>query len=366
MQEVLLVTDVDFWFSGAGHRVRIAALVNYISNFVNLAIVYVGPVPDNQLIYLKKFKKIRIIVLEQKKHLSYSGYGLKFRKFLNVNKFHTIIIEYIHNSYFLEYLSYDVQLILDTHDIISERANEFKKYNYGGHLFEISEENEGQIMSYYDYVMLICKADIYKFNRFSISSKPLIVPHPVAVNKGIVRSQVKNIVYIASEYIPNKDGIEYFLVNCWPAIALKHQVNLLIYGSICRIINVVSDEKIKLMGYISDVKEAYFNADIIINPVRFGAGLKIKNIEALANGIPLLTTSHGARGLEEGKNDAFLVADQPLEFIDTLNLLIEDIDQRKKLSKNAVKFIDKNFSAELCFTPLLKVISAKEPSSINS
>jgi ribosome biogenesis protein Tsr3 len=46
----------------------------------------------------------------------------------------------------------------------------------------------------------------------------------------------------------------------------------------------------------------------VINPVRFGAGLKIKTVEALANGLPLVTSEEGARGLASLDREAILIA----------------------------------------------------------
>jgi len=66
----------------------------------------------------------------------------------------------------------------------------------------------------------------------------------------------------------------------------------------------------------------------IINPIRFGAGLKIKNVEALAHGLPLVTTTHGSRGIEAGVNNAFLYGDEAGEFIQAMASNIESVKLR--------------------------------------
>ena len=52
------------------------------------------------------------------------------------------------------------------------------------------------------------------------------------------------------------------------------------------------------IGPVETIDVFWPNIDIAINPIRFGSGLKIKNVEALAYGLPLLTTPIGAEGLE--------------------------------------------------------------------
>jgi len=85
--------------------------------------------------------------------------------------------------------------------------------------------------------------------------------------------------------------------------------------------------------------------------------LKIKNIEALAHGLPLVTTTHGARGIEPGIHKAFLVADDAEGFIQSIGSLIKKATIRKKLRKNAHQFIRDRFSTEQCFNPLINVIN---------
>ena len=76
-----------------------------------------------------------------------------------------------------------------------------------------------------------------------------------------------------------------------------------------------------------------------------------KNVEALAHGLPLVTTTHGARGIETGINTAFLVANEADDFVQSICAVIEGVKLRKRLNKNAHKFIKDNFSPEKCFEP---------------
>ncbi|WCT14488.1 glycosyltransferase [Mucilaginibacter jinjuensis] len=357
MKNVLIVTDVDFWLKGAGHRTRIAALVDYLSANCNLSIVYAAPVGTYAVEALSRMQNISFFFLDEKKRLSLEESGMKFERFMKGKKFDSIIIEYIHNSFFLEYLTHETQLILDAHDIISDRSEAFRDFNYAGELFEISRDNEAKIMSYYDFVLLLTAYDIQRFNQLAITTTALLVPHPSKTVGNEIRREVKNIVFIASEYLPNVDGIKFFIENCWHKITTRFSVNLLIYGNVCRMLKAAPDQRIFLMGYVEDLKEAYHQADIIINPVRFGAGLKIKNIEALANGLPLLTSLHGSRGLDSGIGTAFLVADQPDEFIAAISDLINNYELRMKLGAQASLFIEDNFNEDRCFKPLLDVIN---------
>jgi len=356
MKKVLLVTDVNFWEKSSGNRARIYSLVQYLSSQVQLTVVNTGPAPQHIEDFLSKKFTAEFFVLENTKYLNSNGYGRRLKAFLKGKHFDTIIIEYIHSSYFLNFLTEDTRIILDAHDIISHRAEEFKKFNYPGALYELSGETEAEILSVYDNVMVLCQADADLVNAMTGPGKALLCPHPVEPRSHPQKNIVKNIAFVASGYLPNKDAIEWFIANCWPAISAKYDVTLSIYGTVCSALIPQAQTNVVYKGFVPDSDQIYEEADLIINPVRFGAGLKIKNMEALAHGIPLVTTTHGARGIETGINQSFLVADDAGGFIRAIGSLIENPELRQKLGESAHQLIEKRFSAAQCFEPLLEAI----------
>lgn len=354
MKKVLLLTDVNFWERSSGNRARIYSLVEFLSKHVNLTVVNTGPAPENIESLLRTEFKSEFHVLEKIKYLNSNGYGRRLQKLLKNRQFDAIIIEYIHSSYFLNFLEDDgAKIILDAHDIISDRTRDFKQFNYQGALYEMSEKTEIEILNVYDHIIAICEPDFEKIKKMTGSDKALLCPHPATTVLHPFRSCVKNIVFVASAYLPNADAINLFLENCWTTISEKYDVHLNIYGSVCGLIKTNGYQQVSLNGFVPEINDIYKEADIVINPVRFGAGLKIKNVEALANGIPLITTPHGARGLEAGINDAFLIADNPQEMIGAIESLISHPEIRRKLGKQAHEFIKDRFSPEKCFSPLL-------------
>ena len=77
--------------------------------------------------------------------------------------------------------------------------------------------------------------------------------------------------------------------------------------------NVITDQDgLVKLAEMQDMKPAYDSATLIVNPVLFGTGLKVKSIEALGYSKPLDTTSVGAEGLEYGVDSAFYMKDSRL------------------------------------------------------
>jgi glycosyltransferase involved in cell wall biosynthesis len=177
-----------------------------------------------------------------------------------------------------------------------------------------------------------------------------------------VRQRGKTIGFIASDYLPNRDAIEHFVARVWPEMPVELDCKLSIYGSVAGALPSDlghGDHRIELRGFAADLGAVYDEIDIAINPVRFGAGLKIKNVEAMANARPLVTTEHGARGLERGTGRAFLVAEGPRSFARHLRRLLEAPEEREKMSQRALAFVDRHFSIDRCYEPLARLLGAQ-------
>ena len=100
-----------------------------------------------------------------------------------------------------------------------------------------------------------------------------------------------------------------------------------------RISHVTNYDCMKL-GEVTNLKEVYEMADVVVSPVLFGTGLKIKNIESLGFSKPLVTTTAGAEGLEDGIGKAFFVANVPEQFAEmTIQLLTNDILYSRQASE---------------------------------
>ncbi|MES2266950.1 MAG: glycosyltransferase family 4 protein [Bacteroidota bacterium] len=357
MKKILLVTDVNFWKKGAGHRVRISALIAYLAKVSELTVAYLGLVPQIETDMINNIPA-QIVILDNENILSPSGYGEKLEELLNNYSPDAVIIEYIHLSYMLNFVDEQVKMILDMHDIISDRTHEFRQFNYSGALPEMSAENEFAIMEIYDNIMVLCGPDRDKLEAVA-PGKVLLCPHPVLVHEKLTRPVARKITYMASEYLPNIDAIAHFIENAWPAISAEHHVELHIFGNIC---NTFTPENLPpgviLRGYKQDINEIYNEADIMVNPVRFGAGMKIKTLEALASGVPLVTTTHGARGLTELAGKAFLIADGPGEFAAQIGKLIRNLSLREDLSRYARTYMSQHFETAQCFQPLLDVVNS--------
>ncbi len=360
MKTLLFVTFVDFWRKGSGHRARINALVSYLMDKTQITVFFAGAANDQEGSILSiNFPAVKFEFATLDGTITFKEYKEKFKEFIRGKNFDIAIIEYIELSNVLELLPSATITMLDTHDLVFERIKSFKKFSVKYDGIILSKKDELEIFQCYDYVLLIQKKDFEKVAKKMDSNRLLLVPHPPCFEISPVRETCKQVGYVASPYQPNIEGLKWFIDNIWPEILKKYNLTLNVYGNIGAYFCTPKPKvnNIVFHGFIEDLKNAYEGMDIVINPVRCGAGLKIKNVEALGYGIPLITTSHGASGMENGASKAFLVADSPKEFKEAFEKIIKDFSFRTQIAKEGFAYANNHFSKEKSYGNLLKAIN---------
>lgn len=324
---------------------------------VQITIFFAGS-SNNQDAYLLScdFPNVKFEFATTNPTITFKEYKNEFKQFIQGKYFDVAIVEYIELSNILEYLPSSTVTMLDTHDLVFERIRSFKKNKIAYDGIDLSKKDELEIFECYDYVLLIQKKDFEIVAKKMDNGRLLLVPHPPFLKMTPVSKTCTQIGYVASPYQPNVDALRWFIDNVWHEVLKKHNLTLHVYGNIGASFNEPV-KNIIFHGFVENLKTVYEGIDIVINPVRCGAGLKIKNVEALGLGIPLITTSHGSSGMEDGVSKAFLVADKPKEFIEAFDIIVKDFDFRTQISKAGFEYANMNFSKEKSYGNLLKAIN---------
>jgi glycosyltransferase involved in cell wall biosynthesis len=141
----------------------------------------------------------------------------------------------------------------------------------------------------------------------------------------------------------NYEAMKWFVGEVFPRILKKEpEVQLVITGDHA-VLPLPSVENVTLAGYVEDIKRLIASAQISIAPLLTGGGTRLKILEAMAIGTPVVATSKGAEGLgaEDGKQ--ILLADSPDDFADRVLTLLRDAELHEKLSVNGKLFVKKNY-----------------------
>ncbi len=150
----------------------------------------------------------------------------------------------------------------------------------------------------------------------------------------------------ALTYSVNFDAVDFFLREVFPLIQAKRPtVKLSVTGKLegVPIDRLPANDGLVLTGYLDDVRPTVARSWACVVPLRVGGGTRLKILEALALGTPVVSTSVGAEGLKVTPGVDILIADEPTEFADATLRLLEDPGLRAELAANGRRLVRERY-----------------------
>lgn len=159
----------------------------------------------------------------------------------------------------------------------------------------------------------------------------------------------------------NREGILFFMRDVWPLIRQTHPdtiVNIIGSNPPQALVSLAqSDSNVKIHGFVPDVRPHFQTATVAICPIRDGGGTRIKVLDALAQGIPIVSTSIACEGIEVVPGRDLLVADTPADFARQIARLFDDKELRATLASNARALAERLYAWDSIGAKLVKTYS---------
>ena len=167
---------------------------------------------------------------------------------------------------------------------------------------------------------------------------------------------------------PNVDSIRHFVADIFPMIRTSSpDARLSIIGSHAPPeVHALACQDIAVLGFVPDTAPFLSSAYISIAPLRYGGGMKGKVGEAMAHGLPVVTTSIGAEGLGVEPGRHLLVANSDQEFANSVVRLLRDDELHDRLSRNSRQFIEERFSTQAMRATLTDFVAQSQGVRIKS
>ena len=183
-------------------------------------------------------------------------------------------------------------------------------------------------------------------SRIAASKQIVVVPNAakllLTIPK-IKKSFPKRILFVGNlSAPPNIDAVIFFVEKIFSKIIARDsncEFHIVGRQPSQKIIALTKHDKIKLTINLPNIEEAYLNATIVVVPMRFGAGTKLKLLEAFGFGIPCVSTSLGCEGLSIRNKEHLLIADTPEEFAAASMQLLENLDLQQKIADSAWRYV---------------------------
>lgn len=154
----------------------------------------------------------------------------------------------------------------------------------------------------------------------------------------------------AMNWEPNQDAIRWFISEWVPRLHQQFQELTFHFagkGMPAAFVNMGSSH-IFCHGEVPDASAFMQQYDVLVVPLRHGSGLRIKILEAMALGIPVISTRKGAEGIPVTHQENILLADDPESGCKAVDELIHTPGLYEHLSKQGISLIKKYYSLETC------------------
>jgi len=222
-----------------------------------------------------------------------------------------------------------------------------------------TREEETRELSRADVLLAIQRHEAEQLREFCPEKRVVLVEHAEDTQRALPSpADSKTVLFVGSLYDPNVQGIRQFMETAWPQIrAAVPEAELTVCGTVCSAIDSVPGGVTKL-GRVPDLESHYRQAAIVINPVPYGSGLKIKSVEALAFGKCLVTTPAGVTGLEDEPDAPFHVCAID-EMATPIISLLRDSEIRAKKEQQTHHYARQRFSPENVYRELVQVLRAE-------
>ncbi len=208
---------------------------------------------------------------------------------------------------------------------------------------------EARIINTFDLVLATSEADRQKMIDLGCYKPVITIPigmAPILRNVKPVHTSGRTFTlgFLGSmDWLPNYHGINWFINEVFPGLIRRiPTVRLLVAGRGGHKLQHVTYKGILWLGEVEDSRSFLHQVDALIVPLFAGSGTRVKILEALSMGIPVISTSLGAAGLSLTEESQWLKAETGDEFVLQVRRLVQDQDLRSKLTNEGPKWIAAN------------------------
>jgi glycosyltransferase involved in cell wall biosynthesis len=160
----------------------------------------------------------------------------------------------------------------------------------------------------------------------------------------------------------NEDGVKWFMHHVWPELSLRQpKVKFYIVGAEPgpRIMRLVKgDPRVIVTGEVEDLRPYRNRAMVFVSPVRLGSGMRLKVLEAMAGGLPVVSTSLGMAGIDAQTGVNCLVADTPELFSRSVEWLLTDRSLNERMAQSARELVEKKYTLEDGLSRFEKIVKS--------
>ncbi len=284
----------------------------------------------------------------------------KLKELFKTNNYEIVILE---SAFLMSYIDVirrysDAKIILRAHNVEyriwrqhAKKEKSFIKRFFYKKLANDLKRFELEKINQVDGVFCISEQDREFFRRRSVKAATIVIPVYMSVNENnVVDYQNNDFHFVGSmSWKPNADAVRWIINQIAPRLAkILPDVKIHIAGSAMS--KKLLDQKIKnviVHGKVANMQEFMSQHGTLIVPLKSGSGVRIKILEALSFGVPIISSEKGKEGIEMTPKKHFLTANITEEFLLQMKFLYDRTETKQNLGKEGKVFIENEYSLEI-------------------
>jgi len=297
----------------------------------------------------------------------------KIKDIFSKEKFDVIILESVFVGNYIETIRKHSQasIILRVHNIeylIWERLakqtkNPVKKITYH-YLAASLKRFELSLFKKIDGYMPITEVDHCFFKEKFSTLRSQVIPFAINLSDYPIQNhkiEKDNITFFhlgAMNWQPNREGMMWFLDNVWKSVADNPKVSLTLAGKGNKdLFGNTNLKNVQILDFVDNAQQFINAHDIMIVPLLSGSGMRIKIMEGMALGKPIITTTIGAEGIEITDKENIFIADTPKEMVQAIEFCITHVNKCEEVGKCAQKLIASKYVQKIIVNKIFNFLS---------
>lgn len=278
-----------------------------------------------------------------------------FNELLRTKEYDYVIISYVTWATLIENNTYlnNARLICDTHDFITVQIKDKKNFKLGAAI-----EREMYLLSLFHEVWSLSLDEQYLFSQFIANVKHRFIP--VMFENNYLKQRCESgdkfdLLFIGNGNEHNVKSLTWFFLEVYPL--LPSAINICVVG---KIVDHIADFKnVTQYRFLDNLDEVYLCSRVALCPMLSGTGIKIKTVEALSYGLPVVCSLRGQDGLPLKNSNGCLQADSPREFADAIILLLQNEEIYQRTRAQAIKVFTEYFNLKKGYSNLDSIFGVR-------
>lgn len=266
-------------------------------------------------------------------------------------------------------------MLLDEHNVESDlladhcRSGEFGLLSVPGYLeCWRTRRFEAAACARADLVITISQEDLARLAKLTRGmSRFAYVPPVVAGCEASrpSRERGRTILFVGTlSWLPNAEAVRWFCERVLPLVRAEHPdvlVQLVGAGATPDLVQELAHRDVDVLGYVDDISEVFARASVFVAPFLTGGGVRIKLLDAMRAGVPIVSTTTGAKGLQARSGTELLVADSPEGFAAAVSEVLSDPMLAERLAAAARGYLAANHSRQAAETMMREAYGQLPP-----